>query len=84
MAAEAALTRATFTRRFTALIGEPPLTYVTRWRMTTAARILRQQDVTLAAVARQVGYTSEFAFAKAFKRHYGQAPGHYRRATRSA
>jgi len=79
LAAEAGLTQATFTRRFTALTGEPPLTYVARWRMTTAARILRQQDVPLAVVARQVGYTSEFAFAKAFKRHYGQAPGHYRR-----
>jgi transcriptional regulator GlxA family with amidase domain len=84
LAAEAGLTRATFTRRFTALIGEPPLTYVTRWRMTTAARILREQDVPLASVARQVGYTSEFAFAKAFKRHYGQAPGYYRRAAKSA
>lgn len=81
LAAEAGLTRATFTRRFTALIGEPPLAYVTRWRMTTAARLLRKQDAPLAAVARQVGYTSEFAFAEAFKRHYGQAPGRYRQAT---
>jgi AraC-like DNA-binding protein len=83
LAAQAGLARATFTRRFTALVGEPPLTYVTRWRMTTAARILRQQDAPLAAVARQVGYTSEFAFAKAFKREYGQAPGRYRRDTSS-
>lgn len=80
LASAAGLARATFTRRFTGLIGEPPLTYVTRWRMITAARILRQQDVPLAAVALQVGYTSEFAFARAFKRHYGQPPGSYRRA----
>lgn len=81
LGAAAGLSRATFTRRFTALVGEPPLTYLTRWRLTAAARILRQQDVPLSAVARQVGYTSEFAFAKAFKREYGLAPGNYRRAT---
>lgn len=81
LGAAAGLSRATFTRRFTALVGEPPLTYLTRWRLTTAARILRQQDVPLSVVARSVGYTSEFAFAKAFKREYGLAPGTYRRAT---
>lgn len=81
MGAEAGVSRATFTRRFTALIGEPPLSYLTRWRMTTAARILRQQDAPLSAIARSIGYTSEFAFAKAFKREYGLAPGNYRRTT---
>ncbi|WP_322751045.1 MULTISPECIES: AraC family transcriptional regulator [unclassified Frankia] len=81
LGAQAGLSRATFTRRFTALVGEPPLTYLTRWRLTTAARILRQQDVPLSAVAHRVGYTSEFAFAKAFKREYGLPPGNYRRVT---
>src|SRR4051794_15246639 len=80
LGAEVGLSRATFARRFTALVGEPPLTYLTRWRLTTAARVLRQQDVPLSAVARRVGYASEFAFAKAFKREYGLAPGAYRRA----
>ncbi|MCM3885544.1 AraC family transcriptional regulator [Frankia sp. R82] len=83
LGAEAGLTRATFARRFTALVGEPPLTYLTRWRLTTAARLLRQRDLPLSAVAHHVGYTSEFAFAKAFKREYGLAPGAYRRLARS-
>jgi AraC-like DNA-binding protein len=88
LAAEIGLARATFTRRFTRLVGEPPLTYLTRWRMITAARLLRRDRAPLATVARQVGYTSEFAFAKAFKREYRIAPGAYRRerkeSTRSA
>ncbi|MGV9722751.1 AraC family transcriptional regulator [Nocardia beijingensis] len=80
----AGVSRATLARRFLATVGEPPLAYVTRWRMLTAARLLRETDSSLAAVARRVGYTSEFAFAKAFKREYGLAPGGYRRATDNA
>ncbi len=76
---EAGLSRAAFSRRFTALVGQPPLTYLTWWRMTIAARLLRDTDATLSTVAEQVGYTSEFAFANAFKRHYGTAPGKHRR-----
>jgi AraC-like DNA-binding protein len=66
------------------LVGEPPLTYLTRWRMTTAARVLRESNAPLEAVSRQIGYTSEYAFAKAFKRDYGVAPGRYRRTARLA
>jgi AraC-like DNA-binding protein len=80
LAACGGLSRATFARRFTTLAGRPPLTYLTWWRMTLAARLLRSSDMTLADVASRVGYTSEFAFAIAFKRHYGQPPGRYRRA----
>ncbi|MGJ6966504.1 AraC family transcriptional regulator [Streptosporangium sp. G11] len=80
LAAEAGLSRAPFARRFTALLGQPPLTYLTWWRMTTAARLLRESDAPLHTVATSVGYTSEFAFANAFKRRYGTAPGRYRRA----
>ncbi|MCG5216217.1 AraC family transcriptional regulator [Streptosporangium sp. KLBMP 9127] len=76
---QAGLSRAAFARRFTALVGQPPLTYLTWWRLTTAARLLRDSDAPLNAVAQQVGYTSEFAFANAFKREYGTAPGKYRR-----
>ncbi|GIG85984.1 AraC family transcriptional regulator [Plantactinospora endophytica] len=79
LAAEAGLSRAPFARRFAALLGQPPLAYLTWWRMTTAARLLRESDASLAAVARQVGYASEFAFGAAFKRRYGVAPGRYRR-----
>jgi AraC-like DNA-binding protein len=80
LAAEAGLSRAPFARRFTALLRQPPLTYLTWWRMTTAARLLQESDVPLSAIAAKVGYTSEFAFANAFKRQYGTAPGRYRRA----
>lgn len=80
LAARAGLSRAAFAKKFHTMVGEPPLTYLTRWRMTTAARLLRESDAPLAAVAARTGYGSEFAFAKAFKREYGQAPGGYRRA----
>jgi methylphosphotriester-DNA--protein-cysteine methyltransferase len=78
----AGLSRAAFSRRFTALIGRPPLTYLTWWRMTTAARLLRESDAPLGEVSTRIGYTSEFAFANAFKREYGTAPGKYRRQNR--
>ncbi|MEU3354548.1 AraC family transcriptional regulator [Streptomyces sp. NPDC037389] len=79
LGARAGLSRAAFARRFTALVGQPPLAYLTWWRMTTAGRLLRKTDTPLRTVAEQSGYTSEFAFAKAFKREYGVAPGQYRK-----
>ena len=79
LAARATVSRATLARRFAATIGEPPLSYLARWRMLLAARLLRDTADPLAAVAHAVGYGSEFAFAKAFKRHHGIAPGAYRR-----
>lgn len=79
LAARARVSRATLARRFAATIGEPPLSYLARWRMLLAARLLRDTADPLATVARTVGYGSEFAFAKAFKRYYGTAPGAYRR-----
>lgn len=78
LATEAGLSRAPFARRFTTLLGQPPLTYLTWWRMSTAARLLQESDAPLSAIAAKVGYTSEFAFANAFKRQYGTAPGRYR------
>jgi AraC-like DNA-binding protein len=78
LAALAGLSRAPFARRFTETVGSPPLAYLTWWRMTTAARLLRESDRPLRAVAARVGYVSEFAFAKAFKREFGMAPGRYR------
>ena len=79
LAAASGLSRAPFAKRFTALVGQPPLAYLTWWRMTTAARLLHTTDAPLATIARQVGYSSEFAFAAAFKRAHGTAPGRYRR-----
>ncbi|GGP32758.1 AraC family transcriptional regulator [Streptomyces melanogenes] len=84
LAERAGLSRAAFARRFATLVGEPPMAYLTRWRMTTAARLLRETDAPLTSVAARTGYGSEFAFAKAFKREYGVAPGGYRRQTRAA
>jgi AraC-like DNA-binding protein len=79
LGARGGLSRAAFARRFATLVGEPPLSYLTWWRMTTAGRLLRADDMPLRVVAQHTGYTSEFAFAKAFKREYGVAPGQYRR-----
>ncbi|NUT96631.1 MAG: AraC family transcriptional regulator [Saccharothrix sp.] len=80
---EAGLSRAAFAKRFTDLVGQPPLAYLTWWRMTTAAKLLRDTDAPLGALAARTGYTSEFAFSKAFKRAHGVAPGEYRRHSRS-
>ena len=80
LADEVHLSRATLARRFTALVGEPPLAYLTRWRMDLAARRLKDTTEPVEAIARGVGYTSEYAFNRAFKRHRGLAPGRYRRA----
>ncbi|MEU6747826.1 AraC family transcriptional regulator [Spirillospora sp. NPDC046719] len=80
LAERAGLSRAAFARRFTATVGAPPLAYATWWRMTVAARLLRDTDLPLRAVAERVGYASEFAFAKAFKREFAEAPGRFRDA----
>ncbi|MGH9252811.1 MAG: helix-turn-helix transcriptional regulator, partial [Acidimicrobiales bacterium] len=68
--------------RFTDLVGEPPMSYLTGWRLTLAADLLREPDATIAVVARQVGYGSPFALSTAFKRVRGISPQEYRtRAT---
>src|SRR5918998_172850 len=77
----AGLARAPFARRFRDQVGEPPVTYVTRWRMTVAADRLTAGE-SIAATARAVGYDNEFAFAKAFKRVCGEPPGEFRRNAR--
>jgi AraC-like DNA-binding protein len=84
LAAEAGLSRAAFARRFAAAVGQPPLGYLTHWRMRLAEERLRDPGTTLAAVAREVGYGSEFAFSAAFKRERGVAPAVWRRAGRAA
>jgi AraC-like DNA-binding protein len=82
LARQANLSRATLTRRFSALVGEPPLAYLTRWRMELAARNLRETDEPVGAIAHRVGYESEFAFSRAFSRLRGMPPGRYRAAAR--
>ncbi|WP_376774134.1 TIGR03086 family metal-binding protein [Nonomuraea muscovyensis] len=75
LGARAGLSRAAFARRFAMVVGQPPLAYLTWWRMTIAGRLLATTDLPLRLVARRGGYASEFAFAKAFKREYGMSPG---------
>jgi AraC-like DNA-binding protein len=78
LARAAGAPRATFNRRFVTLTGRVPMTYLTSWRMSVASRLLREERKPQREIAHQVGYDSEFAFARAFKRTVGQAPGRYR------
>jgi AraC-like DNA-binding protein len=83
LANKVGMSRSTFAGRFAELVGEPPLHYLTRWRMQKAAALLRDGQATLADIADRVGYESEAAFSKAFKRWVGTAPGAYRRAAKN-
>jgi transcriptional regulator GlxA family with amidase domain len=78
------LSRAAFARRFAAVSGRPPLRYLAELRLALAAHLLETTDDSLAELAERVGYTSEFAFSRAFKRKLGVAPGSYRRLRRTA
>jgi AraC-like DNA-binding protein len=78
MARAVGVSRAAFARRFRNAVGEPPLAYVTRWRMAVAAEFLERGE-RAARVAGRVGYDDEYAFAKAFKRVRGVSPGAHRR-----
>ena len=80
LANQVAMSRSAFAERFTRLVGEAPLGYLTRWRMQKGARLMRDSDATLGAIARAVGYETESAFGKAFRRHRGTSPGAYREA----
>ncbi|MFG2530083.1 AraC family transcriptional regulator [Streptomyces sp. NPDC048516] len=79
LAAELSMSRAAFAARFTGLVGEPPLTYLTNWRMTIAADLLQDTTATVATVASNVGYRDPFAFSVAFKRTRGCTPSAWRR-----
>jgi AraC-like DNA-binding protein len=84
LAREVHVSRATLARRFSETVGEPPAAYLARWRMHLAAQRLKYSDDTIDTIAREVGYTSEFAFNRAFARHRGKPPGRYRRLSRAA
>ncbi len=78
LAERVAMSRSAFATRFAVYVGEPPLRYITRWRMHRAGRLLRTSDMTLAQIATQVGYQSEMAFSRVFKQWMDVAPGRYR------
>src|SRR5258705_2157050 len=84
LACEAGLSRAAFVRNFSASVGEPPHSYLTRWRMGIAAQLLEDTDLRLIEIASRVGYRSEFSFSRAFKSARGVSPTQYRRAALQA
>lgn len=80
LGARVGLSRTRFFDRFTKLVGEPPAKYVARWRMNVAADELRRREASASELAALVGYSSEEAFSRTFKRHLGLTPRAYRRA----
>ncbi|MEU6169930.1 AraC family transcriptional regulator [Streptomyces tanashiensis] len=80
LAEETGVSRATLARRFGELVGEPPMTYLTGWRLAVAADLLARTDATVESIARQVGYQSAFGLSVAFKRVYGTRPSEHRLA----
>jgi len=83
MAGEVAMSRSAFAARFSELVGETPMQYVTRWRMHVATTWLREGSSTLAEMAIRLGYRSEAAFSRAFKRVIGVSPGSVRRQSQA-
>src|SRR4051812_48547253 len=84
LADEAGVSRATLARRFQELVGEPPMSFLTAWRIALAADLLREPGATIGSVAHQVGYGSPFALSTAFKRVRGVSPREYRAAALAA
>jgi AraC-like DNA-binding protein len=80
LAKETGVSRAALARRFTELVGEPPMAFLTSWRLTLAADLLREPGATLGSVARKVGYASPYALSTAFKRVRGVSPREHRAA----
>ncbi|MBK8162982.1 MAG: helix-turn-helix transcriptional regulator [Gammaproteobacteria bacterium] len=76
---EAALSRSAFFERFVQVIGQPPMQYLTQWRMQVASNLLRNSRAPVVSIALEVGYESEPAFTRAFKRLAGVPPGVWRR-----
>lgn len=71
--------RSVLAERFQQLVGSPPMQYLTQWRMQLAARLLTKSDAPLAGIAEDVGYQTDTAFGRAFRREYGAPPAQWRR-----
>jgi AraC-like DNA-binding protein len=84
MAREAASSRSSVAKRFALLVGQPPMQYLTQWRMQVAANRLAQSGAKVATIGAEVGYDSEAAFSRAFKKATGLAPGAWRETRRTA
>lgn len=84
LAAAVGCSRAVFARRFADQVGEPPIAFLTSWRLALAADLLQSSQATIGAVARQVGYSTPFALSSAFKRAYGVSPNTHRANAASA
>jgi AraC-like DNA-binding protein len=78
LASEVGVSRAALARRFHESVGEPPMTFLTNWRLALAADLLHEPDATVSSVSRRVGYGSPFTFSTAFKRRYGRSPQAHR------
>jgi AraC-like DNA-binding protein len=79
LASKAGTSRSVLAERFARYLGEPPLAYLARWRLQLAARKLQTTEDAIMQVAWEVGYESEAAFNRAFKREFGLPPGQYRK-----
>ncbi|HTC23792.1 MAG TPA: AraC family transcriptional regulator [Gemmatimonadales bacterium] len=84
LAREVSASRSNVAKRFAHLVGQPPMQYLAQWRMQVAANLLAQSGAKVAAIAAEVGYESEAAFSRAFKKASGLAPGAWREARRRA
>ena len=84
LASKVGLSRSALGQRFVALIGKPPMEYLTRWRVLLAARHLRESRTPVIQIAAEVGYESESAFNRAFKRELGVPPAAWRRRAATA
>ena len=84
LASTVGMSRSGFADRFRSLIGEPPMQYLTKWRMELAATHLRRSRRSLSEIAGMVGYQAEPAFSRVFKKLWGTSPGAYRRSTASS
>ena len=84
LAREVGLSRSAFAERFSELMGTPPMHYLSNWRLQCAARLLEAQGTSIAQAAAQVGYESEAAFNRAFKKQVGVPPGAWRKSRMAA